>query len=225
MDADMQTPLWDQSALRELHKASLGGDGSAMAPAMVLALTSSFGSVERWLDDLEAVTQGCSPGLVVLLFQPRTGALVNQCAATADASADGVLLLATHGSDERPHLNWEAIYGRYQHAVHDASEHLGAEQGEVPGAQLLDVRRAGVFDAATQMLPTAQWRDPGQVGEWGPALDPEREVVVYCVYGHEVGRATAMRLRAQGFRARFLRGGFDGWQSAGLPLVDKGAGG
>ena len=223
MDAKRQPPSWDPAALLELHKASLGGDGSAMTPAMALALTASFGSVERWYDDLAAVTQGCVPGLVVLVFQPREGSLVNQCSATMDASTHDVLLLAMHGPEERPLLNWEAIYGRYQHAVHDSTEHLGAEQGEVPGAQLLDVRRAGVFEAARQMLPTAQWRDPGQVGEWGPALDPEREVVVYCVYGHEVGRTTALRLRAQGFKARFLRGGFDGWQSAGLPLVDKGA--
>jgi Fe-Mn family superoxide dismutase len=41
------------------------------------------------------------------------------------------------------------------------------------------------------------------------------------VYGHEVGRATAMKLRAAGIRARFLRGGFDGWKAAGGPLSKK----
>jgi len=46
---------------------------------------------------------------------------------------------------------------------------------------------------------------------------------VYCVYGHEVGRVTAMRLRALGVSARFLEGGIDGWQAAGLPTVAKGA--
>jgi Fe-Mn family superoxide dismutase len=46
-------------------------------------------------------------------------------------------------------------------------------------------------------------------------------VVVYCVHGHEVSRSTAMQLRAAGLRARFLRGGIEGWQAAGLPLVDK----
>jgi superoxide dismutase, Fe-Mn family len=46
-------------------------------------------------------------------------------------------------------------------------------------------------------------------------------VVVYCVYGHEVGRGTALRLRAQGVNARFLRGGIDAWEAAGLPLTDK----
>jgi Fe-Mn family superoxide dismutase len=32
------------------------------------------------------------------------------------------------------------------------------------------------------------------------------------VYGHEVGRATALRLRAAGIDAHFLRGGIDGWR-------------
>ena len=51
----------------------------------------------------------------------------------------------------------------------------------------------------------------------------DREIVVYCVYGHEVGRATALRLRAQGIKARFLRGGIDAWQAAGQPVDPKGA--
>ena len=50
-------------------------------------------------------------------------------------------------------------------------------------------------------------------------------MVVYCVYGHEVGRSTAMRLRAAGLKARYLEGGINGWKAAGLPLADKAAGG
>ena len=53
-------------------------------------------------------------------------------------------------------------------------------------------------------------------------LPADREVIVYCVYGHEVGRATAMRLRAAGLNARYLRGGIDGWQAAGQALEPKG---
>jgi Fe-Mn family superoxide dismutase len=49
-------------------------------------------------------------------------------------------------------------------------------------------------------------------------------VVVYCVFGHEVGRSTALRLRAAGLNARYLRGGIDGWQAAGRPLANKPAG-
>lgn len=71
------------------------------------------------------------------------------------------------------------------------------------------------------MIPGARWYDPAAVATWSAELPAGRELIVYCVYGHEVGRATAMRLRAAGLNARYLRGGIDGWQSAGLPLVDK----
>lgn len=71
------------------------------------------------------------------------------------------------------------------------------------------------------MIPGARWRDPAVVSEWAGELPANREIVVYCVYGHEVGRGTAMRLRAQGLKARFLRGGVDGWKAAGLPLSGK----
>jgi len=54
-------------------------------------------------------------------------------------------------------------------------------------------------------------------------MPTDREIVVYCVYGHEVGRATAMQLRAAGLKARFLRGGIDGWRAAGRALQPKGA--
>lgn len=50
---------------------------------------------------------------------------------------------------------------------------------------------------------------------------PGRDVVVYCVYGHEVGRRTALHLKARGIHARFLRGGIDAWAAAGLPLESK----
>ena len=40
-------------------------------------------------------------------------------------------------------------------------------------------------------------------------------------FGGPVGRGTAIRLRAQGLKARFLRGGIDGWKAAGMPLADK----
>ena len=227
--------------LHELHFACLGGDGGNMAPAMALALSGSFGSVQRWREEFVAMGKalGGGSGWVLLVFQTRDGSLVNQWAPDhTHAVAGGVPILALDMYEHAYHLDfgaqasawvdafmgnldWEAVYQRYQHAVHAASEPFGVEQAELAGAELIDVRRAGVFEQARQMLPAAQWRDPGQVAQWSRTLDPAREVVVYCVYGHEVGRSTAMRLRAQGFKARFLRGGFDAWQNAGLPLVDK----
>ena len=86
---------------------------------------------------------------------------------------------------------------------------------------MLDVRRAGVYAGATSRLPGATWHDPGSVESWASSLPADRDVVVYCVYGHEVGRATALRLRAAGLRARYLQGGIDGWQAAGRSLETK----
>jgi len=118
-------------------------------------------------------------------------------------------------------IDWAGVYLRYQNAVHAASEALGAGQDEVADAVLLDVRRAGAFEQAATTIPGARWKDPARVGEWSAELPSDREVIVYCVYGHEVGRATAMRLRAAGVNARYLRGGIDGWQAAGRALGPK----
>ena len=107
-------------------------------------------------------------------------------------------------------VDWAAVYERYQLAVHGASEPFGAEQDQLEGAVVLDVRRAGMFEQAQTLIPGADWRDPAAVADWASAIPADREVVVYCVYGHEVGRSTALRLRSQGVSARYLRGGIDG---------------
>jgi Fe-Mn family superoxide dismutase len=121
------------------------------------------------------------------------------------------------------HIAWAAVYQRYQDAVHAASEPFGATQEDLGIALVFDVRRAGVFDQALSMIPGARWCDPATVGEWAGELPADRDIVVYCVYGHEVGRVTALRLRAAGLRARYLRGGIDGWQAAGQALAAKAA--
>lgn len=228
--------------LHELYFASLGGDGQTMAPAMTLALEASFGGVERWREEFVACAKalGGGSGWMLLVFQPREGTLVNQWAADhTHALAGGVPILALDLYEHAYHLDygaaaaayvdacmgnldWAGVYDRYQAAVQAASEGIGATQHDAANALLLDVRRAGVFDDATSMIPGARWRDPAAVGRWAVELPPDRDVVVYCVYGHEVGRATALRLRAAGINARYLRGGFDGWQSAGRPVVAKG---
>jgi Fe-Mn family superoxide dismutase len=68
------------------------------------------------------------------------------------------------------------------------------------------------------MIPGATWQDPAFVTSWAASLEPGKPVIVYCVYGHEVGRATALRLCAAGHDARFLRGGMAGWESGGRPV-------
>ena len=60
------------------------------------------------------------------------------------------------------------------------------------------------------------------MADWAHELQQQKDVVVYCVYGHEVGRATALRLRAHGVRARYLIGGIDAWQAAGRAVAPRG---
>jgi Fe-Mn family superoxide dismutase len=118
-------------------------------------------------------------------------------------------------------IDWADVYARYQQAVERASEGHGAGHADLAGALVLDVRRKAVFEKAATRLPGADWRDPARVGTWSAEIPAGHPVVVYCIYGHEVGKATALRLRAAGIDARFLRGGIDGWQSAGRALEPK----
>ncbi len=227
--------------LHELHFASMGADSAPMVPAMELALCASFGTVARWREEFVAIGKALAggSGWVVLAYLPREGRLINQWAADhSQALAGGVPVLALDmyehayqldfGADAgrwvdafMANLNWAAVYQHYQHAVEGASDMFGATADELEGATVFDVRRAGVFESATEMLPGAQWRDPATVAQWTASLDPQQAVVLYCVYGHEVCRATAMQLRSQGRNARFLRGGIDAWRKAGLPLAQK----
>jgi superoxide dismutase, Fe-Mn family len=229
--------------LHELYFDSLSAAPAAMEPAMVLALAGSFGSDERWRGEFVAMGKalGGGSGWVLLSFQPREGTLVNQWAADhTHALAGGVPILALdmyehayhldHGAAAgayvdafMAHIAWDKVYARYQQAVHATSEALAANPDRLDPSQclVLDVRRASVFQQARTMLPDARWCDPAQVHAWAAELPKDRDVLVYCIYGHEVGRSTAMKLRAAGVRARFLAGGIDAWTKAGRRVQTK----
>ena len=118
-------------------------------------------------------------------------------------------------------INWGAVCKACQLAVHAASEAFAAAQGDADGAVVVDVRRVGMYEQAKTIIPGASWRDPANTDAWAGALARDHEVIVYCIYGQEVGRRTAMRLHAQGLNARALAGGMDGWHAAGRPLAEK----
>lgn len=228
----------NSTLLHEVYFDGLGGNGQSMTPAMTLALAANFGSVERWREEFTAMGKalGGGSGWVLLTFQPREGTLVNQWAADhTNAIAGGITILALDMYEHSYHMDfgaaagqyvdvfmtnihWARVHQRYQQAVQATSDFLGASLDELPDAQLLDVRRAGVFEQADSVIPGAVWRDPQSVNDWAASLQKEKPVVVYCVYGHEVSRSTALRLHAAGFDARFIRGGIDAWQAAGKPL-------
>lgn len=197
-----------------------------MNPAMELAICANFGSAAGWRNSVLKLmhSDASTPAAVQLVFRPSSGSLHNQKSADA---VDSVLLVTLsvglEGSAEQAvdRVDWAEAYGLYQTAVHDASAAFAATQNAIGDAILLDVRRAGMFEKAHTMIPNAHWHDPALVSHWGQDLPRDQAVVVYCIYGHEVGRTTAMRLCAVGVNARFLEGGIDAWQTAGLPLVTK----
>lgn len=229
--------------LHELYFACLGGDGQKLEPACALMLEANFGSALRWREEFTACAKalGGGSGWMLLVFQPREGRLVNQWAADHTqtlAGGDPILALdmyehayhldygaaaATYVDAFMANIDWAAVYVRYRLAVHAASEPHGLAAEEMGDALVIDVRRAGVFEQADTVIPGARWCDPAQVQVWATELPADRTVVVYCVHGHEVSRSTAIRLRAAGLNAHYLRNGMEGWQAAGRPTLSKAA--
>jgi rhodanese-related sulfurtransferase len=100
------------------------------------------------------------------------------------------------------------------------SRSLYDQLGTPAAPLLLDVRRDKAYDADDRVLPAAlrTGPDPLHAVENHPR---DRPIVVYCVYGHEVGQDAAAMLRAKGFDARHLAGGIDGWGKEGLPTIRR----
>ena len=85
---------------------------------------------------------------------------------------------------------------------------------------ILDVRRDEAFASSDRILPLAQRLPMEQVAaQAGPA--GSREVIVYCVHGHEVGANAASLLCSAGWNARFLQGGIEGMVSSQQPTLRK----
>ncbi len=102
-------------------------------------------------------------------------------------------------------------------SIHRLFSTLGASASPL----LLDVRAQPAFQADSRMLAGATWRDPATVLDWRKYLPVHRDIVVYCVYGHEVSKNTCASLRQIGLRAYALEGGAEAWKSAGLPTFRK----
>ena len=88
--------------------------------------------------------------------------------------------------------------------------------GRADAPLVLDVRRLPRFQESPRLLPTARYCSPDELTSFA-AQCPPQAVVVYCVYGHEVGKDSAEWLRAQGWDARYVQGGMEG----GEPGVDS----
>ncbi len=94
--------------------------------------------------------------------------------------------------------------------------------GSAQAPQIVDTRRRDAYDASPGVLPTASWVD-AKNGDWIGSIDRTRPVVVACKAAHEMSQMVAAELRARGYEAAVLSGGYAAWSEARLPLVDKAA--
>ena len=86
---------------------------------------------------------------------------------------------------------------------------LAARMGHADSPLLLDVRREARFLQSPRMLAGALRCKPEEVAALA-ASQPPRDVFVYCVYGHNVSEEAVAALRAAGWNASALAGGFEG---------------
>ena len=234
-------------SLHELYFASLGGDGNlktAGKPAgFRVGLARDFGSFERWRGEFAALATalGGGSGWALLSWSARENRLLSHWAADhahMPAGATPILALDMYehsyhidfGADAKAYvaaymenIDWDGVALRYAAAVEGSTASLAIGADEIQraaGVKRIDVRRKGAYDAAPELIEGAVWRDPEKVDEWAAEL-AGAQVVVYCVYGHEVGQSTAARLLDAGVSARFLAGGIEDWKKDGRPVGNK----
>ncbi len=85
---------------------------------------------------------------------------------------------------------------------------IGSEQAP----WLLDVRRPAAYEQSPCRLAAALRCSPDQLAAFA-ALHAPREVVVYCVHGHQVSLEAVRQLRHAGWPAFQLAGGMEGGES------------
>jgi rhodanese-related sulfurtransferase len=97
----------------------------------------------------------------------------------------------------------------------DAAE-LGKSLRSSTPPLVIDVRRNERFRESPYLIKGALRRDPSQIEAWKNSLPASRNIVVYCVHGHEVSQNAADTLGA-----RYLAGGIEHWREEGGELAAK----
>lgn len=83
---------------------------------------------------------------------------------------------------------------------------------------VLDVRRAGDFEPQPYLIPGALRCGP-EPAALSARLPQGARVVAYCAHGRAVSQSACQALRAAGFDASYLSGGYSAWQGAAMPLT------
>ena len=87
---------------------------------------------------------------------------------------------------------------------------------------IVDLRHPLDYLPDPRVLPGAVRVGPTELGLHSDRIPRDRDVILYCTCpSEETSGKVAMQLHKMGInRVRPLRGGFDGWKVAGLPLID-----
>ncbi len=103
-------------------------------------------------------------------------------------------------------------------SVAQLSSHIGSKNAPL----VVDVRRAVAYEADSVVIASAIWRDPYALDDWMKFMPRHRDIVVYCVHGHEISKNTCSALQGAGVTARYLEGGIEAWSEAKGATVRKG---
>jgi superoxide dismutase, Fe-Mn family len=223
-------------ALQSLYLDSVNDRSTDVPPALLVGLAADFGSIEGWRESFahEGNRRSSLSGWMTLGFSVSEGRLLNRWHGTgttnpSDEPVTPLLAYRSSGADGDhdhdldhfiEHVNWSSVARLYNRVVYSASDALAVSAADLGSALIRDVRRRGAFDASNEVIDGAVWRDPTTVDSWAAELWTTR-TVVYCVAGHEVSRKTALRLRALGVDAYFLRGGIAECKAKNLLITTK----
>jgi rhodanese-related sulfurtransferase len=89
------------------------------------------------------------------------------------------------------------------------------------GVIILDLRRDADYDKDTLTMPAARRLHPDKIAEWSGTLPKDKEILLYCAHGGSISNASVDYLTKNGYKARLIAGGFDGWKDAGGATVAK----
>lgn len=97
-----------------------------------------------------------------------------------------------------------------------------AEANSSPAPFIIDLRHPLDYLPDPRVLPGAVRISPSDLARSAERIPRDRDIVLYCTCpSEETSARVALQLQRLGVtRVRPLRGGFDGWKSAGLPLTD-----
>ena len=85
--------------------------------------------------------------------------------------------------------------------------------GEAP--ELLDVCLREDIAKRYDRLPGARFLQAEDIDQWIDSIPVDRPIIVNCMYGYQVSRQAANRLRDRGLDARILAGGIAAWRAIG----------